>query len=84
MGEDRGSWSVCTHVRGSSAVDGLEVDFEGALPNATFGGDTNENADRTATISVPDPEATTGISALEVGITGATADAYEYTAPCAG
>jgi ABC-type branched-subunit amino acid transport system substrate-binding protein len=67
-----------------AAVDGLEVDFEGALPNATFGGDTNENADRTATISVPDPEATTGISALEVGITGATADAYEYTAPCAG
>jgi ABC-type branched-subunit amino acid transport system substrate-binding protein len=66
------------------AVDGLEVDFEGALPNATFGGDANTDADRTATISVPDAEGTTGIRALEVGFTGPTADAFDYTAPCAG
>jgi ABC-type branched-subunit amino acid transport system substrate-binding protein len=61
-------------------VDGLEVDFEGALPNVTFGGDV----DRTATISVFDEEATTGLSAVDVGISGPTADAYEYTEACAG
>jgi ABC-type branched-subunit amino acid transport system substrate-binding protein len=63
-----------------SVVDGLEVDFEGSLPNATFGGEV----DRTATISVFDEEATTGLSAVDVGISGPTADAYEYSAPCAG
>jgi ABC-type branched-subunit amino acid transport system substrate-binding protein len=63
-----------------SVVDGLEVDFEGALPNVTLG----EEVDRTATISVFDEEATTGLSAVDVGISGPTADAYEYTAACAG
>ncbi|NEE02361.1 ABC transporter substrate-binding protein [Phytoactinopolyspora halotolerans] len=66
-----------------AAVDGLEVDYEGILPSATFGGEANETAVRTAVINQPDPEGSLGVSPLQVGVTGATADAYEYTAACA-
>ncbi len=65
-----------------SVTEGLEVDFEGALPTTTLGGDPNENANRTAVISQPDPEAPLGITTLEAGVTGPTADAYEYTEAC--
>jgi hypothetical protein len=63
-------------------TDGLEVDFEGALPSTTLGGDPDENANRTAVISQPDPEAPFGITTLETDVTGPTADAYEYTEAC--
>ncbi|WP_129669311.1 ABC transporter substrate-binding protein [Phytoactinopolyspora endophytica] len=66
-----------------AAVDGLQVDYEEILPPATFGGDPNDEAVRTAVINQPDPEASLGVSPLDVGVTGATADAYEYTAACA-
>lgn len=65
-----------------SVVDGLEVDFEGALPTVTFGDDPNETASRTAVISQPDPDTELGFTSIEVGYTGPTADAYDYAAPC--
>jgi ABC-type branched-subunit amino acid transport system substrate-binding protein len=67
-----------------SVVNGLEVDFEGALPTVTLGGDPNTNVPRTAVISQPDPSAQLGIRTLETGVTGETADAYEYVGPCTG
>lgn len=65
-----------------SVVDGLEVDYEGALPAATFGADTNENAIRQAVINRPDEEGTLGLSVVEAEVTGETAEAYEYTSAC--
>jgi ABC-type branched-subunit amino acid transport system substrate-binding protein len=67
-----------------AAVDGLEVDYEGALPNRTFGGDANETAVRTAVIGRPDSEAPLGLSTVETGVTGPTADEYDYSSPCSG
>ncbi|NDL56268.1 ABC transporter substrate-binding protein [Phytoactinopolyspora mesophila] len=66
-----------------SAVDGLEVDYEGMLPTATFGGDPDETATRTAVINRPDEDAPLGVSTVEADVTGETADAYEYTSACA-
>jgi hypothetical protein len=63
-------------------VDGLEVDYEGALPPATFGADTNENAIRQAVINRPDEEGTLGLSTVEAEVSGETAEAYEYTSAC--
>ncbi|HEX6337223.1 MAG TPA: ABC transporter substrate-binding protein [Jiangellaceae bacterium] len=65
-----------------SVVDGLEVDYEGALPAATFGADTNENAIRQAVINRPDEEGTLGVSTIEAEVTGETAEAYDYTSAC--
>jgi ABC-type branched-subunit amino acid transport system substrate-binding protein len=67
-----------------SVVDGLEVDFEGALPTVTFGGDPNETASRTAVISQPDPDSELGYTSIETGYTGPTADGYDYVGPCSG
>ncbi|WP_166353998.1 ABC transporter substrate-binding protein [Phytoactinopolyspora limicola] len=66
-----------------SVVDGLQVDYEGMLPDATFGGDRDESAIRTAVINRPDDDAALGVTPVEAGVTGETADAFEYTAPCA-
>lgn len=65
-----------------AVIDGLEVDFEGALPNATFGGDPAVDADRTAVINVPDPESALGIRSVATGYTGPTAEGYDYSAAC--
>lgn len=68
-----------------AAVDGTVVDYEGALPEFTLGGDPNENADRSITINAVDLDGDTrgqGIAALETGYVGPTAEAYEYTAAC--
>lgn len=67
-----------------SVVDGLMVDYEGILPQATLGGDPNENVSRTAVIGRPDPESPTGLTTLASAIRGATADAFEYTQACSG
>jgi ABC-type branched-subunit amino acid transport system substrate-binding protein len=65
-------------------VDGLEVDYEGALATATIGGDPNENVVRQAVINKPDANASLGLSSVEADVTGGTADAYEYTGACSG
>jgi ABC-type branched-subunit amino acid transport system substrate-binding protein len=65
------------------AVDGLEVDYAGALPTRTFRGEADEGAPRVAVISAPDPDAPLGLSTIETGVTGPTADEFDYDAPCA-
>lgn len=67
-----------------SVTDGLVVDYEGALPETTLSDTPNESAARTAVISEPDPEAPLGITSIATGVTGETADAYEYTERCSG
>jgi ABC-type branched-subunit amino acid transport system substrate-binding protein len=67
-----------------SIVDGLVVDYEGAVPDTTMGGDANENASRVGVISVPDPETALGLRTVETGVTGPTADAYDYASACSG
>ncbi|HSK21674.1 MAG TPA: ABC transporter substrate-binding protein [Egicoccus sp.] len=67
-----------------AAVDGLTIDYEGALPERTLGGDANETAVRTGVISRPDPDAPLRLTTVETGVTGPTADAYDYSAPCSG
>jgi ABC-type branched-subunit amino acid transport system substrate-binding protein len=67
-----------------AAIDGLEVDYEGALPTRTFGGEANESAVRTAVIGQPDPDEDLGLATIETGVTGSTADEYDYASPCSG
>jgi len=67
-----------------SIVDGLAVDYEGVLPATQMGGDPNVNVNRTAVISRADPEAPNGLTTIQAGVRGATADAFEYTAACSG
>jgi ABC-type branched-subunit amino acid transport system substrate-binding protein len=67
-----------------NAVDGLTVDYEGALPERTFGGDANETAVRSAVISQPDPDEALRIRTIATDVTGPTADGYDYSAPCSG
>jgi ABC-type branched-subunit amino acid transport system substrate-binding protein len=67
-----------------SVVDGLEVDYEGALPTRTFGGDPSETAQRTGVISRPDADADLGYSTVEAGVTGPISSEFEYTGPCVG
>jgi ABC-type branched-subunit amino acid transport system substrate-binding protein len=62
----------------ASVTDGLAVDFEGSLPDVTLGGDV----DRSITANKVDPEAALGISTLEAGYIGPTAEAYAYDGPC--
>jgi ABC-type branched-subunit amino acid transport system substrate-binding protein len=67
-----------------AAIDGLEVDYEGALPTRTFGGDPNETAVRTAVIGKPNADEPLGLETVETEVTGTTADEYDYSAPCSG
>ncbi len=66
-----------------SVVDGLVVSYDGALPDRTFGGDPNQDTPRVAVINVPDSSAALGASTVATGVTGPTADAYDYSQPCA-
>jgi ABC-type branched-subunit amino acid transport system substrate-binding protein len=68
-----------------ASIEGTEVDFEGALPTSTYGTDANESADRTVTINEVDTEGETfgqGITSVETGYVGPTAEAFEYTTAC--
>lgn len=67
-----------------SVTDGLVVDYEGALPETVKSDNPDETANRTAVISAPDADAPLNLSSIATGVTGATADAYEYTSPCSG
>jgi ABC-type branched-subunit amino acid transport system substrate-binding protein len=64
------------------AVDGLTVDYEGALPERTFG-EGGEDV-RTAVISKPDTAEELNLRTEETGVTGPTADEYDYSTRCSG
>jgi ABC-type branched-subunit amino acid transport system substrate-binding protein len=67
-----------------SVVDGLVVDYEGALPDQVYGGDPNENVQREGVISRPDAESPLGYTTVEAGYTGSIASAFDYAGPCSG
>jgi ABC-type branched-subunit amino acid transport system substrate-binding protein len=62
---------------------GVEVDYEGALPNSLVGG-APADVDRSVSINIPSKEAQLGIETLLMGYVGKTAAAYDYSAPCSG
>ena len=62
---------------------GVEVDYEGALPNSLVGGPPTD-VDRSVSINIPSEEAALGIETLLMGYVGPTAQAYDYSAPCSG
>ncbi|WP_052664270.1 ABC transporter substrate-binding protein [Nitriliruptor alkaliphilus] len=65
-----------------AAVDGLVVDYEGSLPERTFG-EAGEDV-RTAVISKPDASEELNLRTEETGVTGPTADAFAYETRCSG
>jgi ABC-type branched-subunit amino acid transport system substrate-binding protein len=65
-----------------SVVDGLEVDYEGALPNRTYG--EGDEGVREAVISKPDSNEEQQLRTEATGVTGSTADAYDYSTRCSG
>ncbi len=62
---------------------GVEVDYEGALPNSLVGGPPAD-VDRSVSINIPSEDAALGIETLLTGYVGKTAAAYDYSAPCSG
>ena len=67
----------------SAVQGGIEVDYEGALPNSLVGGPPAD-VDRSVSINIPSEDAPLGIETLLVGYVGKTAEAYDYSAPCSG
>jgi len=67
-----------------SAVDGLTIDYEGALPERTLTGDGAEDAVRVAVISQPDGDEPLRLRTVETGVSGPTADEFAYDSPCSG
>lgn len=56
-----------------AAVDGLEVDYDGALPERTFGRDGGQVPTPTAVVSRPDADAPLGLTRLDSAATPRTA-----------
>lgn len=67
----------------AAVTGGIEVDYEGAQPNAIVGGPP-DTVDRSVTINVPDEASPLGIKTIVNGYLGPTAEAYDYSQPCAG
>jgi ABC-type branched-subunit amino acid transport system substrate-binding protein len=67
----------------AAVTGGIEVDYQGAQPNALVGGPP-DTVDRSVTINVPDEASPLGIKTIVNGYVGATAEAYDYSKPCAG
>jgi ABC-type branched-subunit amino acid transport system substrate-binding protein len=64
------------------AVDGVTVDYEGALPTQKYGADPNETVVREAVIAKPDPKAPLGASVLKDLFAGPTAEEHDFTEAC--
>ncbi|MEY3019118.1 MAG: hypothetical protein RLZZ272_102 [Actinomycetota bacterium] len=67
-----------------SVVDGLTVDYEGALPTMTYGGEPGASAPRIGTINRPDPQGALGIGQIATEVSGPTVSAYDYVGACSG
>jgi hypothetical protein len=81
------------HAAGNLTREGLvqaaaeleTVDYEGMLPEEAgrFTGDPNETVFRQHLIVQPDADAPSGVSVIEDFFVGPTAEAFEFTEPCA-
>jgi ABC-type branched-subunit amino acid transport system substrate-binding protein len=67
----------------AAVADGIEVDYQGSLPNAIVNG-PSDTVDRSVTINVPSEDSPLGIATLVEGYVGKTAQAYDYSQPCSG
>jgi len=67
----------------AAVTGGIEVDYEGAQPNAIVGGPP-DTVDRSVTINVPDESSPLGVKTIVNGYLGPTAEAYDYSQPCSG
>jgi ABC-type branched-subunit amino acid transport system substrate-binding protein len=65
-----------------AAVEQATVDYEGALPSQSYGGDPNETVVREAVIAKPDPKAPLGASVRKDLFAGPTAEAHDFTEAC--
>lgn len=63
-------------------VPEVTVDYEGALPDKSYSGDSNETVVRESLIAKPDPEAPLGNSVEYDFFVGPTAQDYDFTEPC--
>ena len=70
-------------VRAASELE--TVDYEGMLPEEAgrFSGDPNETVFRQHLIVQPDGDAPSGVTVVEDFFVGPTAEAFEFTEPCA-
>lgn len=66
----------------AAVVDGLEVDFEGMLPNHTYGGDAQANAAQTVNIGTPNPEVDLGLETIASFYEGPTFAETDYSSAC--
>ena len=66
----------------AAIVDGLEVDFEGMLPNHTYGGDAQANAGQSVNIGTPNPEVDLGLETIASFYEGPTFAETDYTSAC--
>lgn len=67
----------------ASQVEGLTVDFDGMVPNLTYGGDIQANATQTVNIGQPNPDVELGIETVAHDFAGPTFDQTDYTEACA-
>jgi len=65
-----------------AAVSEATVDYEGALPQRTYGGDPASTVVKEAIIGQPDPDAPLGSSVLKDFFVGPTAEAFDFTEAC--
>ena len=65
-----------------AAASDFTVDYQGMAPTKTFGGDPNENVQRSVDIGVFSNDAPLGLARTVTEYTGPTAAAHDFTAPC--
>lgn len=66
----------------AAVIDGLEVDFEGMLPNHTYGGDAQANAAQSVNVGAPNPEVDLGLETIASFYEGPTFAETDYTSAC--
>ena len=65
-----------------SAVDGLQVSFEGMVPDVTYGKDGKDVNANKVIVSSPSTDAPLGLTSLGGFYTGSTFDKVDYSEPC--
>ncbi len=66
----------------AAIVNGLTVDFEGMIPNHTYGGDPKATAAQAVTIGQPDANVELGMKTIADFYTGSTFNQTDYTSAC--
>ena len=67
----------------NAAMSLSEVDYEGMMPSRSFDGDPNDVFPRESLVSQIDSAASSGVTPVQDFFVGPTAEAFEFTEPCA-